>query len=63
MLMTLVEEMSITDSVCKVICVGRGRGYGRDAVGEVGGCWLSSAGVGCEGHGRRDGDRGRRRGG
>lgn len=53
MLMTLVEETSVTDSVRKVICVGRSRGYGRDAVGEVGwGCWLSSAGVGCEGHGR-----------
>lgn len=62
MLMTLLEETSVTDSVWEVVCVGLGRGYGRDAVGEVGGCWLSSAGVGSKSHGGRRSEPVHRRG-
>ena len=61
--MTVMEETSITDSVCEIVCVGWGGGYGRNAVAEVGRCRLTRAGVGCESHGRRCGDRARRRGG
>jgi hypothetical protein len=51
LLMTLMEKTSVTDFVYKVICVRWGGGYGRNAVGEVGRCWLTSAGVDCESHG------------